>query len=59
MIKVKKVTIGVFENNAPAYNCYKAAGFKEVEMTEEVLCEVCGEKWKILDLEIEAKESVQ
>ena len=52
IMKVDKVTIGVFENNAPAYHCYKAAGFKEVKMAEEVWCDVCGEKWKIVDLEI-------
>ena len=55
IMKVDKVTIGVFENNHPAYHCYKAAGFKEVEMAEDVWCDVCGEKWKIVDLEIEAK----
>ena len=56
IMKVEKVTIGVFENNASAYHCYKAAGFKEVETVEEVWCEVCGEKWKIIDLEIEATD---
>ena len=56
IMKVEKVTIGVFENNAPARYCYKAAGFKEVETAEEVLCDVCGEKWKILELELEAKD---
>lgn len=35
----------------PAYYCYKAAGFKDVE-TEEVLCELLGEKWKMKELEI-------
>ena len=29
-IKVKKVSLGVFENNIPAYNCYKAVGFDDV-----------------------------
>ena len=54
IMKVKKVTIGVFENNAPAYHCYMAAGFKEVSLDEEVWCEVCGEKWKILELETDS-----
>ena len=56
IMKVEKVTIGVFENNASAYHCYKAAGFKEVETAEDVFCNVCGEKWKILELEMEAKD---
>ncbi len=51
ILKVDKVTIGVFENNMPAYYCYKAAGFKDIE-AEEVICEIFGEKWKILELEL-------
>lgn len=51
ILKVNKVTIGVFENNMPAYSCYKAAGFKDVE-GERVMCELFGEKWTILELEI-------
>lgn len=56
ILLVEKVTIGVFENNMPAYNCYKAAGFREAEMDREELCQVCGETWKILELEIEKKD---
>ncbi|MBO5325290.1 MAG: GNAT family N-acetyltransferase, partial [Lachnospiraceae bacterium] len=26
----KKVSLGVFKNNEPAYYCYKAAGFKDI-----------------------------
>lgn len=49
--KAEKVTIGVFENNMPAYHCYKNAGFKDVQ-TGEIICELFGEKWKILELEL-------
>lgn len=56
IMKVEKVTIGVFENNASAYHCYQSVGFREVVLEEEVWCEVCGEKWKILELEMEAKD---
>ena len=56
IMKVEKVTIGVFENNAPAYHCYQSVGFMEVVLEEEVWCEVCGEKWKILELEMKAKD---
>lgn len=28
ILKAEKVTLGVFENNEPAYYCYKAAGFR-------------------------------
>ena len=56
IMKADKVTIGVFENNAPAYHCYQSAGFKEVILEDEVWGEVCGEKWKILELEIKSED---
>lgn len=56
IMKADKVTIGVFENNTPAHHCYQSAGFKEVVLEDEIWCEVCGEKWKLLELEIEAKD---
>lgn len=56
ILRVEKVTIGVFENNPAAYHCYRAAGFREVEMNEPVLCQVCGETWSILELELEKKD---
>ena len=52
MLKAKKVTIGVFENNPEAYYCYKAAGFQEIEMEEELIFEILGERWKCIELEI-------
>lgn len=53
ILKVEKVTIGVFENNLPAYRCYKSVGFKDVNITEKEMHEICGEMWSILELEIE------
>ena len=52
ILKVKKVTLGVFENNMPAYHCYKSAGFKDVELPEKIMCQVCGEMWSVLELEM-------
>lgn len=52
ILKVDKITLGVFENNAPAYYCYKSAGFLDVEMEEEEYFDISGEKWKCLELEI-------
>ena len=54
ILKVDKVTIGVFENNIPAYYCYKAAGFKDVDA--KLQCEIFGETWKILELELTNEE---
>jgi len=55
IFKAEKVTLGAFENNPSAYYCYKAAGFRDVE-TEEIICELFGEKWKILELAITKDE---
>lgn len=51
ILKVDKVTMGAFENNMPAYYCYKAAGFKDASLEEDFYAEIDGEKWKILELE--------
>lgn len=55
ILRVDRVTLGVFENNMPAYHCYKAAGFKDVE-AKEMICEFFGERWKILELELTKEE---
>lgn len=55
IIKADKITIGVFENNLPAYYCYKAAGFKDIKTDDDVICELFGEKWKILELELDKR----
>lgn len=52
ILKVEKVTLGVFENNEPAYYCYKAVGFKDVVLNETECYHVLNEDWKCLELEI-------
>lgn len=52
ILGVEKVTIGVFENNLPAYQCYKAVGFHEAAMKEEDAAERKEEKQKIIELEM-------
>lgn len=51
----KKVSLGVFENNAPAYYCYKAVGFDDVLLDEIETYSVLGEEWKCKELRIEKK----
>lgn len=51
ILKAKKVTIGVFENNAPAYACYKSLGFREVPQEEYHTLNYKGEEWKVIELE--------
>lgn len=53
ILKVEKVTIGVFENNLSAYFCYKSVGFKDIQLDEPEYYSIIGEKWKCLELEIE------
>lgn len=49
----KKVTLGVFRNNEPAYYCYKAVGFKDVESDEVEKYQVLGEEWDCLIFSVE------
>ena len=56
ILRVEKVTIGVFENNPAAYHCYKAVGFQNVKLEKEIRCQICGETWNILELELERKD---
>lgn len=52
MLKAEKITLGVFANNPSAYYCYKAAGFNEISMKEDIVFEILGEKWKCMELEV-------
>ncbi len=56
ILRVEKVTIGVFENNPAAYHCYKAVGFQNVKLEKEIRCQICDETWNILELELERKD---
>lgn len=53
LLKVSKVTLGVFENNESAYYCYKSVGFEEVELPEKECYHVLGEDWNCLELQIQ------
>ena len=46
----KKVSLGVFENNDPAYYCYKAVGFKDAVPEENKAYLVMGEIWKAREM---------
>lgn len=51
ILKVNKVTLGVFDNNPSACGCYRSAGFQEAEAGAAEL-EMMGETWKISELEL-------
>lgn len=52
----KRASLGVFENNLPAYYCYKAVGFEDVILDEMETYSVLGEKWKCRELAIENRD---
>lgn len=49
ILKVQKITLGVFANNEPARRCYNSAGFRETGVIEKY--SIMGEEWKCLELE--------
>lgn len=50
ILKVQKITIGVFDNNESAYKCYISSGFHETG--ENSFCSVLGQEWRCLELEV-------
>ena len=57
MLKARKITLGVFDNNPSAYYCYKAAGFKEIPMEQPCIYEILGEKWNCIEMEVDYESS--
>ncbi|MBQ7305635.1 MAG: GNAT family N-acetyltransferase [Clostridia bacterium] len=56
ILGAEKVTLGVFENNLPAYRCYEAAGFRKVEQEVHRSCRVGDETWRIIEFEMTKAE---
>lgn len=52
ILKVKKVTLGVFENNPSAYRCYSSLGFREEMPQKTISYSILGETWKCLEMAI-------
>lgn len=51
-LKADKVTLGVFENNIPAIQCYLSCGFKTVEKEDVESYQCMGEVWNCIEMEI-------
>lgn len=45
ILRVEKITIGVFENNEQAYRCYRSLGFKEDADSQSEIFNIMGENW--------------
>ena len=52
ILKAEVITLGVFENNAPAYRCYRSAGFREVPVSVPEIYHVMNEDWRCAELEL-------
>lgn len=52
ILKVQKITLGVFENNQAAYHCYKSVGFRDIELEEPEYYHIFDEDWKCLEMEL-------
>ncbi len=48
-MNAKRLSLGVFDVNHAALNCYRSAGFSEISDTVEFF-ETLGEKWKCIEL---------
>ena len=51
ILKVEKITLGVFENNPNAYQCYRSVGFEECSKRRDNYL-ICGEIWKCIEMEL-------
>lgn len=49
ILKVEKITLGVFENNEPAHKCYNSVGFRDTK--DRNTYTLIGEEWVCLELE--------
>lgn len=49
-LKARKITLGVFDNNASAYRCYRAVGFREIAAEQPERYHVFGEDWKQIEM---------
>ena len=46
ILKIQKITLGVFDNNKSAYYCYKAIGFQDVKLEDNEYYHILNEDWK-------------
>lgn len=53
ILKVQKVTLGVFINNESAYHCYQSVGFQDVLSDHMEIYHIFGEEWQCREMELE------
>lgn len=52
ILKVEKITLGVFENNPAAHTCYKSVGFRDLESDKPWYYHGLGEAWKVIEMDL-------
>ena len=52
LLKVRKITLGVFAQNTNALCCYRASGFRPVVRSEPEQYNCMGELWNCLEMEL-------
>jgi len=57
VLRISKVTLGVFDNNPIAYNCYKSLGFEEYECFEKEF-PYHDEMWGCYNMQIQKDEDL-
>ena len=50
IVKVKKVSLGVFENNKTAIQCYESCGFKRIKLENPESYHCMGEVWNCIEM---------
>jgi len=53
ILKVRHITLGVFENNGAAQKCYQSVGFRYSGSKTNKTWHILGEDWQVLGMEIE------
>lgn len=53
ILKVRRITLGVFENNPAARHCYQSVGFRLSDNQKGQSYRILNEDWLILGMEIE------
>lgn len=51
-VKVKKISLGVFENNEAAIKCYESCGFTRVQLKNAESYHCMGEIWNCIEMEL-------
>ena len=52
VMHAEKITLGVYENNAPAIRCYESVGFRDAGPEKMRIIHILGEDWPLREMEL-------